>query len=54
MPSVARNYLTCEADFPTEGGWIGDSPDPENPPGQEPTVFFHQSLRGVTTRFSDL
>jgi hypothetical protein len=52
--SVTRDFLTCEGDFPTEGGWIGDNPDQENPPGHELAVFVHEALRGATTRLSEI
>ncbi len=34
-PSRDQCYLVFEGDFPSEGGWIGDDPDPENPAGRE-------------------
>ena len=34
-PTAERRYLKFDSThFPTEGGWIGDDPDPENPPGR--------------------
>jgi hypothetical protein len=35
-PTPGQHYLVFESTgFPTEGGWIGDDPDPERPPGRE-------------------
>jgi len=39
MPSASpdpdRQYLVFGGTFPSEGEWIGDDPDPNNPPGRE-------------------
>ena len=37
-------YLVFEGGFPTEGGWLGDEPDPGNPPGRDAIAFL---LRAV-------
>ena len=35
-PTPEQRYLTFHSTaFPTEGGWIGDDPDPERPAGRE-------------------
>jgi acyl carrier protein len=51
---VLRDYLTCEADFPSEGGWIGDNPDEANPPGQQLAVFLQETLRGHAEGITEL
>lgn len=51
---MVRDYLVCEADFPREGGWIGDTSDEANPPGQELAEFLQATLRECTTRLSEL
>ena len=49
---VSRSILLCEADFPTEGGYIGDEPDQEHPAGEELAAFLSESLRGRASRMS--
>jgi hypothetical protein len=51
---VVRDYLVCEADFPTEGGWIGDRPDEANPPGKELVDFLHTALQDHTSGISEV
>lgn len=49
-----QNYLTCEADFDREGGWIGDVPDESQPPGRDSIGFLHSVLLSETCQLSEI
>ena len=51
---MVRDYLVCEADFPREGGWIGDDPDGANPPGRDLVDFLQSSLRDCAASITEL
>jgi hypothetical protein len=44
MSDLLRNHLSFHADFPTDGAWIGDEPDPAHPAGRELTEFLLERL----------
>jgi hypothetical protein len=49
-PQLGLEYLLLEGRFPTEGGWIGDDPDPDKPPGRE---LIEVVLEGVDPSLPD-
>jgi hypothetical protein len=51
---MVKNYLVCEAEFPAEGGWIGNIPDQEQPAEYELATFIHQQLELRTTKLSEI
>lgn len=49
-PQLDLQYLVLEGTFPSEGGWIGDDPDPEKPAGRE---VIEVLLKGVDPSLPD-
>jgi len=54
MGGGIRNYLSCEADFDSEGGWIGDLPNENQPPGLDLIEFLQSAIRPHTQSVSDV
>lgn len=54
MSEEIRNYLSCEANFDSEGGWVGDVPNENQPPGRDLIEFLLSSIRPHTQSVSEI
>ena len=54
MTAEIQNYLSCDADFDKDGGWIGDLPDESRPPGRDLIEVLRSALIPDTSKASEI
>lgn len=54
MSETIRNYLSCEGDFDSDGGWNGDTPDENRPAGRDLIEFMQSTLKSQTRNISEI
>jgi len=54
MSEAIQNYLSCEANFDSEGVWIGDTPDENHPAGRDLIEFMQSILKPHTQNISEI